>query len=206
LEAQLSIRQLLIMLVSAGGLLIAPAAAQAEGGYPIEPPASSVSSGTTSPDEPVTFSGKGFLPGEPITIDISYGATTAAVHDAGQAHKNGIVATALKTVTASAAGTFSTPIVLDESGKATLTATGNVSGVTVSEQVTVVVAQPASGGGSGGGSNPGSGGTLPVTGEPASHWAGPLGVGSSTILLGVMLLFGAMRLRGRRPRGTEGGR
>jgi hypothetical protein len=184
------------MLAAVGGLLIAPVAAHAEGGYPIEPPASSVSSGTVAADEPVVFAGKGFLPGEPITIDVSFGATSAALHGAGLTHKHGIVAAAFKTVTASSTGTFSTPVELSQSGKATLTATGTVSGVTVNEQVTVVVAQPASGGGTGGG----SGGTLPVTGEPASHWMGPLGVGSGAVLLGVLLLFGAVRLRGRQPR------
>jgi hypothetical protein len=185
------------MLAAVGGLLLAPTAAHAEGGYPIEPPASSVSSGTVSADEPVVFSGKGFLPGEPITIDVSFGATSAALHGAGLTHKHGIVAAAFKTVTASSTGTFSTPLELNQSGQATLTATGTISGVVVNEQVTVVVAEPASGGGGSGG---GSGGTLPVTGEPASHWMGPLGLGSGAVLLGVLLLFGAMRLRGRQPR------
>lgn len=195
----MSIRRLLIMLAAVGGILTAPVAAHAEGGYPIEPPASAVSSGTIPAGEPVVFSGKGFLPGEPIEIDVSFGATSAALHGAGLTHKHGVVSAAFKTVTADSSGKFSTPVQLDEGGKATLTATGTVSGVVVNEQVTVVVAQPASGGGSGGGSG-GSGETLPVTGEPASHWLGELGLGFGAILLGVLLVFGAVRLRGREAR------
>jgi len=180
-----SARRLLIMLAAVGGfLLTTPLAANAEPGYPIEPPASSVSSGTVPTGEPVVFSGKGFLANEPISIDISFGAVGAALHTTGLAHA------ASRTVTASASGTFSIPITLDQSGKVTLTATGTISGVVVNQEVTVVVAEPAGSGG-------GSGETLPTTGQPAGHWLAPIGLGSGAILLGGLLVFAAKRSRGR---------
>lgn len=192
----MSARRLLIVLAALGGILLAPAAAYAEPGYPIDPPASNVSEGTVPAGEPVTFTGRGFLPGEPIEIDIDFQATGAAFHTGGAAARPAFVTAALKTITASPTGTFSTPITLEQSGTATLTATGTISGVTVTEQVTAVVADDDE-------PSDNSGDTddavkLPVTGSSGDHWLGVLSLGFGAILLGGLLVLGTLRLRGRR--------
>jgi len=167
------------MLAAVGGIFIAPVAARAETGYPIEPPASAVSAGTVPAGEAVIFSGKGFLAGEPIAIDVSFHSSGTALHTSDLA--------AYKTVTASSSGTFSTPITLGQSGKVTLTATGTISGVVVSEQVIAVVAEPSGSGGGG----------LAATGQPAGHWLTEIGLGVGAILVGALLVLAAVRLRGR---------
>src|SRR5690348_18122942 len=176
-------RRFLILLAAIGGLLAAPVAASASpsSGYPIEPPASTVSDATVTEGHAVTFSGRGFLPGEPISINIAYQDTGAALH--GTQHVV-FVGAAYKTVTASSAGTFSTSVRLSQSGVATLTAFGTISHVTVSEVVHAVVA--------------GSSGALAVTGHSGRHWTTELGVGFGAIVVGGLLAFGAVRLR-RRP-------
>jgi hypothetical protein len=187
----LSARRLLIMLTAIGGIFVAPVAAHAESGYPIDPPASAVSRGTIPAGESVVFSGKGFLPGESIAIDVSFAATGAAFHTSELTPAARFVNAAFTTVTASSTGRFSTPLTLSHSGRATLTATGATSGVVVNEQVTVVVAEQSGSGG--------AGPALPTTGEPASHWLNEIGLGLGAIFVGGMLLF-ALRSRGRRTR------
>ncbi|WP_203778994.1 hypothetical protein [Paractinoplanes rishiriensis] len=182
-------RRLLLMLAAVGGILFAPVAAHAEPGYPIEPPASSISNGTVPPGEPVVFSGRGFSPGEPIAINIAFGTGGASLQSAQRPSKPGFVKAAFKTVTADSSGAFSTPVTLDRSGKATLTATGTISGVVVTQQVTVVVDLPADTGG--------SDETLPTTGPPARHLLTPIGLGVGAILFGALLVFMAVRSRGR---------
>src|SRR4051794_17147546 len=123
------------MLAAVGGIFIAPVAAHAGPGYPIEPPSSAVSSGTVPAGDAVIFSGHGFLPSEPIAIDVSFQATGAALHTFNHAAQPVFVAAAFLTVTANSSGAFSTPVTLQQTGKATLSATGTISHVVVTEQV-----------------------------------------------------------------------
>src|SRR5258707_3551342 len=107
------IRRLLIVLAAVGGMFTAPVAAYADptpspsAGYPIEPPSSAISAGTVPSGGAVTFSGRGFLAGEPIAIDVSFHAAGAALHITEGAGPR-FVAAAFETVTASSIRTFST--------------------------------------------------------------------------------------------------
>jgi hypothetical protein len=176
----------LIMLAAIGGLLAAPVAAYAGPGYPIEPPAAVVSAATIPAGGAVVFSGRGFLPSEPISIDVSYQATGAALHSTGRAVFVGAV---YRTVTASSSGAFSTSIRLNHTGRAKLIATGNISHVVVSQLVTAVAA--------------GSVRTLALTGQSGQHWMTEIAVGLGAILVGGLLAFTATRLHSRRPRRTH---
>jgi len=184
----LSARRLLVLLTAVGGMFMMPVAAHAAAGYPIDPPDSAVSRGTIPAGDSVVFSGKGFLPGESIAIDVSYMATGAAFHTTQSAPRPMFVTAAFKTVTATASGRFATTLTLGRTGRVTLTATGQTSDVVVDEQVTVVTAQPSGSGG--------SGGTLPTTGQPGRHWVYEIGLGLGTILVGGLLVFG-LRSRSR---------
>jgi hypothetical protein len=183
-------RRFLLMLAAIGGLLAAPVAAHATpaptptAGYPIEPPASSVSDATVAEGDPVVFSGRGFLAGEPISIDISYDTSGAALHSTDHVT---FVGAAYRTVHATSSGTFATSIRLTRTGLATLTATGTISHVVVTQQVRSVV---------------GEAGTLAVTGQSGRHWWTEIAVGLGAIFVGSVLALTAMRLRGRRPRQT----
>ncbi len=183
-------RHFLVMLAAIGGLLAAPVAAHADpdptptAGYPIQPPASAVSDATVSEGEAVIFSGRGFLPGEPISINVSYESTGAALHSTDHVV---FIGAAYKTIHASSSGTFATSVTLTRTGLATLTAIGAISHVTVSEQVRSVV---------------GEAGALAVTGQSGRHWWAEIAVGLGAILVGGVLTLTAMRLRGRRPRQT----
>lgn len=152
-------RMLGLLIATAMALLLAPAAAQAAP-YPAEPPASSVSAGTVIDGGFVVFSGQGFLPFERISINISYNGSdsTASLTESS----GGFVLAALPerraaiTVTATAEGTFSIRIQLDQLGDAVLVATGLTSGVTVAQNVSVLDPPPR----------------LPVTGGDGEDGAG----------------------------------
>jgi LPXTG-motif cell wall-anchored protein len=184
------IRRLLIVLAAVGGMFTAPVAAYADptptptpsAGYPIEPPSSAISDATVPSGGAVVFSGRGFLAGEPIAIDVTFHATGAALHITEDAHPR-FVAAALETVNASPTGTFSVSITLGQTGLATLTATGTISHVVVSEQVTAVVSQAT------------SSDNLPVTGQSGRHWLTAIGVALGSILIGGLLVFAAVRPR-----------
>jgi hypothetical protein len=183
-------RRFLILLAAIGGLLTVPVAAHADPdptptvGYPIEPPASAVSDATVEEGATVIFSGRGFLPHELITINVSYRDSGAALHGTDQVT---FIGAAYRTIHATGAGTFAISIRLSESGIATLTATGAISHITVTQEVHAVVS--------------GSAGTLAVTGQSGRHWTTELAVGFGAILVGGLLALTAMRLRGRRPTG-----
>jgi hypothetical protein len=184
-------RRFLFLLAAVGGMLAVPAAAHADpaptptAGYPIEPPASAVSDATVTEGQAVIFSGRGFLPGEPISINVSYQESGAALHSTDHVT---FIGAAYKTVHATSAGTFATSVRLSRSGLATLTATGAISHVTVTQQVHAVVG--------------GSAGSLAVTGQSGRHWATVLAVGLGATLVGSLLALAALLLRGRRPRQT----
>ncbi|MEV4640436.1 hypothetical protein AB0J80_24135 [Actinoplanes sp. NPDC049548] len=197
-----------LLIATATALLISPAAAHAEP-YPAEPPASSVSEGTVSAGDPITFSGRGFLPGETIAIEVNYGPadSTAAYGTRGS---GGFVLASLPRmkdfqVTASEDGTFSTQVQLTRSGTVTLQATGLTSGVTVSEVIQVVAVDDGDNNSGGGGedqdsddttsANGGGGNALPTTGMSGRVLAFALYGGGALLLVGLALVWFARNRR-----------
>jgi hypothetical protein len=177
-------RILSLLIATATALLIAPAAAHAEP-YPAEPPASTISDATVTDGGVITFSGRGFLPGETVSISISYEGSAAAQ--------------AAMSVTASEDGTFSVQLTLSQVGTATLTAVGLTSGVTVTQMVEVL--SESDGDNDNGDDNDtsaGGGSTLPTTGPSGRGLALGIYVGLGAIIAGAgILLF--TRARRRRP-------
>lgn len=111
--------------------------------YPAPNTSVAVSDASVAPGEAFIFSGKGFTPGEGITITVTPTGTPAASGgsvSAGSLSVSGRIALAPSTISAVADGNgaFSASIVINEPGAYALTATGNSSGVTVGP-VTVVV-------------------------------------------------------------------
>jgi hypothetical protein len=192
-----------LLIATATALILAPAAAAQAEPYPAEPPASSVSDGEVSDGGFVVFSGKGFLPFEEISIEISYNGSdsTAALTDA----PGGFVLAGLPeqrraiNVTADAEGTFSVRLRLTEVGDVTLVATGLTSGVTVVQNVEVVAAVDDGDNGNDGDNNAGGGGNLPTTGSDGSVLTYTLYGGLGAILVGA----GAIWLARTRRRTTQ---
>ncbi|GIF03794.1 hypothetical protein [Actinoplanes siamensis] len=159
--------------------------------YPAEPPAAAVSSGIVEPGGSVTFSGGGFLPRERITITVSYGASdNEAAYRPAAGAGGGFVPVARQLslhTNADDNGDFRISVPLAEAGTATLTATGQTSGVTATS--TVEVTQEASAPAE----PPGQ--ALPTTG-PAGHsalitMAGGLGA----VAVGALLIWVARARR-----------
>jgi LPXTG-motif cell wall-anchored protein len=166
--------------------------------YPALPPQAAVSDGTVGPGESFVFSGQGFLAGESLTIRVTPGQAPASngANIAGGrsvAARISVVSEAqtLKT-TADAQGRFSLPIAINEAGTYSLTATGDVSGVTVGPITVTVAASLANTGGNAGGvplANTGSGAGLANTGADSGLvlWtlvgAGALAAGATSVVV-----------------------
>lgn len=178
-------------------------------------PAVVVAPGVVEPGGFFILSGSGFLPGEPIDITVEYSPLSglrraAALVDLVEAARP---AAAPAGVVADASGAFSTPVLMEQSGLATITATGRISGfsiVTVVQVGSVPAAgapapAPAPGGsdGSGGVGAPGAGdagrgsGSNPLASTGVGV-AGPLAVGAGLLALGLLLLFFGARMVIRR--------
>ncbi|HEU4348277.1 MAG TPA: hypothetical protein VFR35_10860 [Actinoplanes sp.] len=194
-------RILSLLIATAAALLIAPAAAHAEP-YPAEPPASTISDGTVADGGGVIFSGAGFLPGETISISISYeGSDSTAAFEGESAARFVLAAATLPrraaiSVIASEEGTFSIRLKLSEVGTATLVAIGLTSGVTVTQTVEVVAGSDGDGGGDGDDdTSAGGGSALPTTGPSGRGLAFTLYVGLGAILAGAGTLWFLRRRR-----------
>ena len=189
-----------LLIATATAVLIAPTAAQAEP-YPAEPPASTISDGRVTDGGYVTFSGEGFLPGETISITISYdGSDSEAAFDGSSGRfvlaSFGMKRQAGLTVTANSAGAFSVQVPLTQVGTATLVATGLVSGVTVTQ--TVEVLAPSSedddgddgdGGEDGDETTAGGGSNLPTTGSSGRLLFISLYSGLGAVLVGAGVIW-----------------
>jgi len=189
-----------LLVATAAAVLMAPAAAWAKPNpdpYPAGEPDSSVSDGTVSDGDAVTFWGKGFLPFERISIKVVYESSddTAALE---RQPAGGFILAAAQlprraglTTTADADGEFSVRLRLTKTGLASLVATGLTSGVTVTESVHVVISPGTvvSGGqgSNGGSSNNGHG--LAVTGPSGAPFLIALCAGAGAVLLGAALLW-----------------
>ena len=137
--------------------------------YPIGDSTAQVSDGSVAAGSAVRFSGSGFGANELVRI-------TAGGR-------------LLKTVRASADGTFSTTVELSgAAGRVTLSATGVESGVVVTANVRVAAA-----GGDGGDMDVQGDAALPTTGTSLRQMAGVVYGGTGAVLLGAGLLWFARR-------------
>lgn len=134
----------------------------------------------------ITMSGSGFLPGEPIDITVEYSSPSGLRRNAALIELAAAGAAAVETQ-ADENGAFVAPVQLGQVGIATITATGRISGFSISQVVRVGVDEngnpilppggsptttpvaPAPGGGSGGGSGGDQGGVAaPAPGSDGS--------------------------------------
>lgn len=167
--------------------------------YPAPNTSVAVSDASVAPGEAFVFSGTGFTPGEGITITVTPTGTPAASGSvsAGSLSVAARIPLAPSTLSATADGNgaFSAPIVINEPGAYSVTATGNTSGVTVGP-VTVVVGGAAlsnTGGSTGTGTGTGLANTggvpLANTGADSSLilWslvgAGALAAGTASVVV-----------------------
>ncbi|MFC7850191.1 LPXTG cell wall anchor domain-containing protein [Arthrobacter sp. NPDC057388] len=173
-------------LALAGTIALTGTAPAMAGTYPAPGGTGTVSDGTVTPGEVFTFSGTGFLAGEPVTITVTL---TVAPQALGGGFAGGAamsvpskitVLTAPQTfsTTADANGAFAFPLSLSEPGTYTLTAVGATSGKTVSQSVTVAA---AAGTGTGLSNTGGNGTGLANTGDNGSGLANT-GADSSLVL------------------------
>ncbi|GGK29974.1 hypothetical protein GCM10010124_23410 [Pilimelia terevasa] len=159
--------------------VLAFAAPAAAAPYPAEPPPAQVSTSTIGSGGTVTFSASGFLANERVSITVTYRrfALRATNLELTSARRD-----VIDTVIANGSGSISVPVTLHTPGTATITATGLVSGVTVSTTVTVL----------GGAGEAG----LPVTGgTPGGLLRNLLLGGVGAVLLGAWLVAWMLRRR-----------
>ena len=127
----------------AGAIALVGAVPAVAANYPAPPPNAAVSDGVVGPGETFVFSGRGFLAGETIVINVTPGArpasTGASIAGGPSRSVPAKIAMAAQTftTTADSNGTFAFPLSISEPGVYTLTATGQTSGVVVSATVTV---------------------------------------------------------------------
>jgi LPXTG-motif cell wall-anchored protein len=169
-------RRLVAAIALLFAVLLATPGMSAAAPYPAPAGPGTVSSGTVTLGDTVTFSGTGFLPGETVVIGIGYGQSGGML---GQ-------------TTATLTGDFSIVVEPPQVGPATLFAAGVDSGVEVTAAIRVVAAgtdTPADG------ADPTSadaGDRLPVTGADA----GTIALGGAALLaLGVALVTTTRRRR-----------
>ncbi len=166
--------------------------------YPAPNTSVAVSDASVAPGEAFVFSGTGFTPGEGITITVTPTGTPAASGGSVSAGSLSVaaripLAPSTLSATADGNGAFSAPIVINEPGAYSVTATGNTSGVTVGP-VTVVVGGAAlsnTGGSTGTGTGLANTGGVPLanTGADSSLilWslvgAGALAAGTASVVV-----------------------
>jgi hypothetical protein len=176
--------------VLAGAGLLASAPAIAQEPYPPAEPLLSVSAGTVVAGGSVVVEGTGFGPGEDVLITVATNALAAPqLQQSDTAEPIAIVPVARavsaspeQTVTADGEGGFTATVTLYKPGQATITATGQESGVSAS--VTVTVLARADG--------------LPETGSAGVPML--LRIGGGTLAAGAALLLATLIWRRRRDR------
>lgn len=163
--------------------------------YPPLPPQATVSVGVVGPGETFVFSGQGFLAEETITIQMSLvstpvaaGATVAGSRSV-PARINVVTKNQTLKATADAQGAFSAPITVGEAGTYTITATGDISGITIGPVTVTVDASLAAPAGSADGTASPSNTGLAETGADSGLvlWslvgAGALAAGAASIVI-----------------------
>lgn len=160
--------------------------------YPAPAPAAAVSDSTVAPGETFVFTGQGFLPGEAVTVTVTPvdGSAPAAGSQTVASKISVFTAPSTLSAQADAQGKISVPIVINEAGTYSITARGNVSGVTVGPVIVKVAAALANAGGNTAGAplaNTGSG--LANTGADSGLvlWtlvgAGALAAGATSVVV-----------------------
>ncbi|WP_104138155.1 LPXTG cell wall anchor domain-containing protein [Arthrobacter sp. ZGTC131] len=164
--------------------------------YPAPPLSAAVSDGTVGPGETFTFSGRGFLAGERLTITVRPGArpasTGASIAGGGASRAvpskiNVLLAPETYTTTADANGAFAFPMSISKPGVYALTATGATSGITTP----VVTIRVAPGLANTGGNNGGNAGV-----ELASTGTGLANTGADSSLILWSLVGGGALVAG----------
>jgi len=137
----------------------------------------------------ITFSGDGFDPLEGIGVDVFYSGPNGL-------RSNGALARLASTHSETAAdanGHFDNDVVLDQTGTATLLATGHNSGKTSSLTVHVLAVGSTTAPGTttvaGGGSNAAAGSDGSGLARTGASIAGPLAIGLVALFAGLALLF-----------------
>jgi LPXTG-motif cell wall-anchored protein len=168
-------RRLVAAIALLFAVLLATPGMSAAAPYPAPPGPGVVSSGTVTLGGTVTFSGTGFLPGEPVVIGIGYGRFGDVLGE----------------TTATLTGDFSFVVKPPYAGPATLFADGATSGTRVTAAIRVLAAGTGTGTGTGTGNGTGTD-RLPVTGVDA----GTIALGGAALLaLGVALVTTTRRRR-----------
>lgn len=201
--------------LAGSALLALPAAAAIPDPYGPDPTPGSLSTSSTTVEagEAVTVFGRGFQPGSTVTLTVTLAAagfgrfeTDSAPAPMGSVLAAGTTRAAAasvqrfaaaQTVTADAAGSFTTSVVLNQVGRNVITATGiDAAGNPRTLSTSVLVVAAGSGDGSGDGSSgtgPGSDngvGGLPNTGADLTV---PAVVGGALVLLGGAALLASRR-------------
>ena len=142
-------KKTLAALALAGSIALIGSAPAMAATYPALPPAASVSDGTVAPGETFIFNAQGFRAGEAVTITVTPvdASAPAAGTRSVASHVSVFTATTTLSGTADAQGKISVPIAINEAGTYSVTARGNVSGVTVGPVLVKVAATLANTGG-----------------------------------------------------------
>lgn len=185
-------KKTLAALALAGSIALIGSAPAMAATYPALPPAASVSDGTVAPGETFIFNAQGFLAGETVTITVTPvdGSAPAAGSRSVASKISVFAATTTLSATADAQGKISVPIAINEAGTYSITARGNVSGVTVGPVIVKVVASLANtGGNTAGGAPLANTGGLASTGADSGLvlWtlvgAGALAAGATSVVV-----------------------
>ena len=138
----------------------------------------------------ITFSGDGFDPLEGIGVDVFYSGPNGLRSNGALAR---LAASTHSETAADANGHFDNDVVLDQTGTATLLATGHNSGKTSSLTVHVVAVGSTTAPGTttvaGGGSNVAAGSDGSGLARTGASIAGPLAIGFVALFAGLTLLF-----------------
>jgi hypothetical protein len=174
-----------------GALFAATPAAQAEP-YPAGDPALTSSTALVGAGGAVQLSGSGYGPNDDVSIDAVYASSLGHF---GRSVPGQFRRFPVGSATANANGDWSTTITLEQTGVATITATGAPSGVQRTTIVRVVSDLPLEDGDGGGGED-----GLPITGTRLTT---AIVLGTVTVVVGAVLLWLPIALR-RRGRHSDG--
>jgi hypothetical protein len=172
--------------VTISAAIAAPGVAVAEP-YPAGAVQLTTSAGTVAPGGAVDLNGTGYGANEDVDIDVVYAEALGRL--GRSAPRAGALFDIVATVGTNADGDWSTSITLTQTGVATITATGQESGVSDTVTVTVAGDLPLT-------DDEGDGGDLPITGSSLTT---AIVVGSLAVIAGALLLWLpiAARRRGR---------
>jgi len=169
--------------LTATAILAAPTTASAEP-YPAGSPDITVPTATVSEGGDLTVTGTGFGANEEVALDVVY---AEALGSGGTMFTVAYVRRApVTTVTANAQGAWSASITLTQAGTATITATGQTTGVVQTTSVRVLGGLPQS--------DEGDDDELPITGPGLTA---AFAIGTLAVVTGAVLLWLPIAVRRR---------